>query len=111
MGIILAILGEMRRVYGLYRDLILRISRSPGFPVENSTKSYWMEPPSKIARHQSTFNEENLVFDVAILGSGISGLSVARTLLEDKEHGEKDGFRILMLEAREACSGATGRYV
>jgi glycine/D-amino acid oxidase-like deaminating enzyme len=46
--------------------------------------------------------------DVVIVGSGITGASVARTVLRE---GEKlgAGVKVVMLEARGVCSGATGR--
>jgi hypothetical protein len=112
MGIILAILGELKRSYGIYKGILDRLSQSPGIPVENSTKSFWMEPPAKIAQYLSELlTGEDEVLDVVILGSGISGLSVARTLLDGETVDERKGtVKVLMLEAREACSGATGRY-
>jgi len=44
--------------------------------------------------------------DVVIVGSGITGTSAARDLAEDAR--AKD-LQVVMLEAREACWGATGR--
>ena len=44
--------------------------------------------------------------DIVIIGSGITGASVARYFAEDAR--AKD-LKIVMLEAREACWGATGR--
>jgi glycine/D-amino acid oxidase-like deaminating enzyme len=41
-----------------------------------------------------------------IIGSGISGASAARYLREEENGKDLD---IVMLEAREACWGATGR--
>lgn len=40
-----------------------------------------------------------------IVGSGITGASIARTLLENGSSSQS----VLMLEARSICSGATGR--
>ena len=44
--------------------------------------------------------------DIVIVGSGITGASAARFLAEDDR---AKGLSIVMLEAREACWGATGR--
>jgi glycine/D-amino acid oxidase-like deaminating enzyme len=41
-----------------------------------------------------------------IVGSGITGASVARYLSEDER---ATGKSVVLLEAREACWGATGR--
>lgn len=40
-----------------------------------------------------------------IIGSGITGAFAARSLLQDYSCNKK----VVMLEAREACGGATGR--
>jgi glycine/D-amino acid oxidase-like deaminating enzyme len=77
--------------------------RDPGLPVDNPTISYWQIPPTKdVAEHQSDHPPTEV--DVVIIGSGITGTSVARHLLK-----EQPDLRIAMVEAREACSGATGR--
>ncbi|KAJ1961580.1 hypothetical protein GGI12_003175 [Dipsacomyces acuminosporus] len=45
--------------------------------------------------------------DVTIIGSGLSGASVGFHLCKELELGETS--KVLLLEARDACSGATGR--
>lgn len=77
----------------------------PGFPHPNPTVSYWQEPPHSIANHRTTPDlPTSETFDYIIIGSGISGASIAFKLLSrDPE------LSILMLEARTAASGATGR--
>lgn len=105
MGVVLALLGELKRTHGVYREVVSRITVSPGIPQQNTTKSFWMEPQAKIAQHCSALPE---TVDIVIIGSGISGLSVARRLLTNDIVCNKE-LRILMLEARETCSGATGR--
>ena len=84
-----------------------RINSEPGLPVENPTRSFWMSPPSPIAHYCSHLPQQA---DIVIIGSGITGTSVARTLL-DRAHAAGKLPVLLMLEARDACSGATGRYV
>lgn len=44
--------------------------------------------------------------DYAIIGSGVTGCSVAKTLLEDPRSSSD---RVTILEARALCSSATGR--
>lgn len=44
--------------------------------------------------------------EYAIIGSGVTGCSVAKTLLEDPRSGSD---RVTILEARTLCSSATGR--
>ncbi|TVY28171.1 putative oxidoreductase [Lachnellula hyalina] len=90
-----------------------RASIPVSLPVPNPTTSYWQDPPSAIASHQSS---ELLPVDadVVIIGSGITGAAVAWGLLLERELGNGDGGgkgggKIVMLEARGACSGATGR--
>lgn len=48
---------------------------------------------------------------MVVIGSGITGTSVAWHLLGDcvKKDSHEVGLEVVMLEAREACWGATGR--
>jgi glycine/D-amino acid oxidase-like deaminating enzyme len=77
----------------------------PGFPHPNPIKSYWQDPPSRIANLRTTPDLPcDETFDYVIVGSGISGAATAFKLLQrDPE------LSILMLEARTAASGASGR--
>ncbi|KAF2104479.1 FAD dependent oxidoreductase-like protein [Rhizodiscina lignyota] len=77
-----------------------------GLPVPNSSKSFWHTEPSEFLLGHRTTNELPEYADVVIIGSGITGTSAARFLSED-DKGKK--LKVLMLEAREACWGATGR--
>jgi glycine/D-amino acid oxidase-like deaminating enzyme len=91
---------------GTFKALKERSQASPGLPVDNPTRSFWMFPPSSIAQHCSGFPE---YADFVIIGSGITGTSIAKALL-DRCHAEGQTPMLVMLEAREACSGATGRF-
>ena len=72
-------------------------------PVPNPTPSYWHEPKAAIANYRSADGLPSSA-DYVIIGSGISGTMAAWNLLEKGVKG-----KIVMLEAREACGGATGR--
>jgi glycine/D-amino acid oxidase-like deaminating enzyme len=84
--------------------LLGQITQDPGIPVENYTVSAWQEPPHPLAEIQSKSLPERT--DFAIIGSGITGCSVARTLLENKASGNKSGT---VFEARRLTTGATSR--
>lgn len=91
-----------------------RLQSSPGIPVPNPSTPYWSTPPSSISRHGA--DPGSIVpgyADVVIIGSGITGASFARTLLDYGAGIERKGepLQVVMLEARETCSGATGRWV
>lgn len=75
-----------------------------GLPVGSPTKSYWhQEPSKKLLGHQTT-RELPRFADVVIVGSGITGAFAAHFLKE-----KRPDLSVVMLEAREACWGATGR--
>ncbi|TKA60646.1 hypothetical protein B0A49_03146 [Cryomyces minteri] len=74
-----------------------------GLPVANPTQSYWQNPPSDIADHRTTEALPSSA-DYVVVGSGISGACVAYNLLL-----RRPAARVVILEARRACSGATGR--
>lgn len=75
-------------------------------PTPNSTKSFWHSDPSKILLGHRTTPSLPTKADIVIIGSGISGASAAYHVTEES-YGKN--LNIVMLEAREACWGATGR--
>lgn len=88
-----------------------------GLPSRNPTQSYWLRDPSKILLgHRGTADLPETA-DVVVVGSGITGAFAARFLMEGRgasaTPGDDDddgkGQRVVMLEAREVCAGATGR--
>lgn len=74
-----------------------------GLPHPNPTKSYWQRNPHRIADLRSTSNLPKSTKYV-IIGSGITGSSIAYKLLLQEPNAS-----IVLLEARQAASGATGR--
>ncbi|KAL1610110.1 hypothetical protein SLS60_001775 [Paraconiothyrium brasiliense] len=82
---------------GIYEKGII----DPGTPVANSTKPFWLTEPSPIAKLQSPWVNES---DVVIIGSGMTAASLCRTL-----YAEQPGIKIVLVEARDLCAGATGR--
>ncbi|KAF2688143.1 FAD dependent oxidoreductase-like protein [Lentithecium fluviatile CBS 122367] len=76
-----------------------------GPPVHNPLPSYWHNPKSPLsAVIEPETSNPTKPYDYAIIGSGISGAMIAYNLLNTQP-----GARIVMLEAREICGGATGR--
>lgn len=75
-----------------------------GLPVDNPSKSYWHSEPSEILLDHRTTKDLPLAADVVIVGSGITGAFAAHRLKE-----KAPNLNVVMLEARDACSGATGR--
>ncbi|KAK8101883.1 hypothetical protein PG999_012257 [Apiospora kogelbergensis] len=76
-----------------------------GFPHPNPTKSYWQDPPHRIASLRSTPDlPTDQLFDYVIIGSGVTGAATAFKLLS-----RNPDLSVLMLEARTAASGASGR--
>ncbi|RFU35368.1 hypothetical protein B7463_g953, partial [Scytalidium lignicola] len=81
-----------------------RISLPVTLPVDNPTTSYWQDPPDAEVADFRTAETVPKTADTVIIGSGITGVSVAWGLLNS---GEKE--KVVLLEARQAVSGATGR--
>lgn len=77
----------------------------PQLPHQNPTTSFWQEPP-----HPTVSNAQSPTLpsttDFAVIGSGITGCSVTKALLEDPLLA---GKHVTILEARTLCSSATGR--
>jgi hypothetical protein len=81
---------------------------SPPFPVANAVPSYWRKEVGSIDNHRST-TELPAKADVVVIGAGYVGASVVHHLIEESVRTKRALPSILILEAREACSGATGR--
>ncbi|PQE04724.1 FAD dependent oxidoreductase protein [Rutstroemia sp. NJR-2017a BBW] len=75
-------------------------------PTPDSTESFWHSEPSKVLLGHRTTSLLPSKADVVIIGSGIAGSSAAHWL---KESDAAENLEVVMLEAREACWGATGR--
>ncbi|KAF1362877.1 FAD dependent oxidoreductase-like protein [Lizonia empirigonia] len=75
-----------------------------GLPVADPLPSYWQDPKSSLANINHSADISKDPYDYVIVGSGISGTMIAYNLLKTWPKAQ-----IMMLEAREICSGATGR--
>jgi hypothetical protein len=75
-------------------------------PTPNSTKAFWHSEPSDILLGHRTTISLPTTADIVIIGSGMCGASAAFHL--HKRFGSEN-LDVVMLEAREACWGATGR--
>ena len=87
-------------------SLPLNMANVP-FPVPKSTVSFW--------RSQGLHQLDNYrspdwpdTIEIVIIGGGYAGASLAYHILEKSRTSENQPS-IVILEAREACSGATGR--
>ena len=93
-----------------FNQALHRASLPPGLPRPLSKLPYWLKAPpfpSLINASSTTLCE---VADVAIIGSGIAGAAITRSLLHEESHklGSAKN-KVVVLEARQLCSGATGR--
>lgn len=74
-------------------------------PVDNATVPYWRTELHVLDEHRTT-EELPTECDVAIIGAGMSGIATAYHI--SKLAGRKMPS-VVILEARQLCSGATGR--
>jgi hypothetical protein len=84
-----------------------RKAKPSELPSLHPTKSFWHSEPDKFLLGHRTTKELPPYADTVIVGSGITGASAARWMTELDAIQEDN--KILMLDAREACWGATGR--
>lgn len=87
-----------------------RIHSDPGIPSDPTTSSFWLQDPHPSFAQPSS-KPLPTEADVVIIGSGITGASIARTLLQNSARSSTASSHpaVVMLEARDICSGATGR--
>jgi hypothetical protein len=92
--------------------MVLRKIPSPNqiLPVPNSTTPYWRSELHPIDNHRSTDRLPSTC-DIAIIGAGLSGVATAYHIVKEVERAGAalKAPEIVLLEAREVCSGATGR--
>ncbi|KAH8660301.1 FAD dependent oxidoreductase-domain-containing protein [Xylariales sp. PMI_506] len=77
-------------------------------PVSNPTKSFWIEGASSPLRDFRSTSDLPETTDIAIIGSGYSGATAAYWLHKYTQNATQKP-KVLMLEARDICGGATGR--
>ncbi|KAL0956567.1 hypothetical protein HGRIS_002704 [Hohenbuehelia grisea] len=79
---------------------------SPGYPLADPCLSFWLQHTrtSSLLGHRTTPDLPSAA-EVVIIGAGMSGAATAYYLLT----GPNPPKSVLLLEAREACHGATGR--
>ncbi len=79
-------------------------AKRAALPSLNPTKSFWQSShPNDLVDHRSTPHLPRAA-DVIVIGSGITAVFAVKELLELSSF-----VRVLVLEARGICSGATGR--
>ncbi|KAJ5824140.1 FAD dependent oxidoreductase [Penicillium robsamsonii] len=86
-----------------------RIFSDPGLPQTSTTSSFWTQEKYNFSQGAAMSLPKEA--DVVIIGSGITGASIARTLLQSRASNPSSTSHpsVVMLEARTVCSGATGR--
>lgn len=75
-------------------------------PAQHALTSWWRTQLHQLDDYVSSDSVPK-ESDIVIIGAGISGASVAYHLLQ--QHKGPNPPRITILEARQTCSGATGR--
>ncbi|KAJ5974563.1 FAD dependent oxidoreductase [Penicillium waksmanii] len=76
-------------------------------PVPNGMLPFWRTEPHVLDNHRSTENLPDKC-DIVIVGAGYAGASIAHHILRQVKPGSTPPS-ITILEARQACSGATAR--
>ena len=88
--------------------------QSAAWPVANPTLPYWRTQLHPIDSYCSS-ERLPMKCDIAIIGSGMSGVATAYHIVEQHKEAVAQGREsgplpsVVILEAREVCSGATGR--
>jgi glycine/D-amino acid oxidase-like deaminating enzyme len=105
------LIGILRALSNDWSQVAARMKAAPGYPPAKPTLSQWQDhPPFPELVNIQTPGGPPPTADIVIIGSGISAVAIARTVLRElRRKGELEGKRVVVLEARELCSGATGR--
>jgi hypothetical protein len=99
---------KLIRMNAEFQSVLERINTGPVLPQPRTTSSFWFtEPPfPELVDVQSPQLPSSA--DIVIVGSGITGAAVAWTIQrEARRKGQEK--RVVVVEARQLTSGATGR--
>ncbi|KAL1864702.1 hypothetical protein Daus18300_007504 [Diaporthe australafricana] len=102
----------LRELSNDWSKVVARAKAAPGFPAAKPTLSQWQDdPPCPELVDTQSPGGLPATANIVIIGSGISGVSIARTALHElrRKGALKGSRRLVVLEARQLCSGATGR--
>lgn len=94
-----------KRDKGFLLNKMTAFANNDFFPVANATVPFWRTELHTLDKHRST-PDLPTTFDIVIIGAGYAGISTAYHLVDDNPAAPPN---IVLLEAREACSGATAR--
>jgi hypothetical protein len=121
MGVVLSTLSDVittlrsalvliRALSSEFNQALKRATTPPGLPNSEPTQTYWLEDPPFPELVDAKSSELPQTADVAIIGSGIAGAAVARSLLHERRRRNVDNNKkVVVLEARALSSGATAR--
>ncbi|KAI4650397.1 hypothetical protein J4E93_002753 [Alternaria ventricosa] len=121
MGVVLSILQNtaktliaaaslLRALSTEFDQALKRASQSPGLPVPKPSQTYWLSDPPHPQLCDASSHKLPQTADVVIIGSGIAGAAVARSLLHERHRRNvRTDEKVVVLEARQLCSGATAR--
>ncbi|RMD41747.1 hypothetical protein DV735_g3360, partial [Chaetothyriales sp. CBS 134920] len=90
--------------------LVSQLLEDPQLPRASPTTAFWQLPPHPLTSIQSPELPEKT--DFAIIGSGVTGCSITKTLLDESaspSSSSSSSSTITVFEARALTSGATGR--
>lgn len=95
----------MNHAFENFTDMLLPPNTTPGpFPHPTHSLPFWRTDPHQLDNYRST-EDLPAQCDVLIIGAGYAGVTTAYHLLDANAAPPK----IVILEARQACSGATAR--
>lgn len=97
-----------------FNAVINRASLPPGLPNPSPSQPYWLDDPPfpDLASIKSAQLPSSA--DIVVIGSGITGAAITRSVLHELRSRDGKGDSqplpsVTVLEARDICSGATGR--
>lgn len=87
-----------------FSEFVPTMAAEGPIPVPNATESFWRTQPHPLDNCRSTPDLPSDA-DIVIIGAGFAGAALAYYIFKDNPTPPS----VLILEARQACSGATGR--
>jgi hypothetical protein len=77
-------------------------------PVDKPTEPFWLSEPHELHNHRTTDPLPESC-DAVVIGAGYAGVNTSYNLVKAEADNDHPALSVTILEARGACSGATGR--
>ena len=106
--VLISTISVLKALSTEFNQALKRASQPPGLPSPKPSQPYWLNDPPYPELVNVSSPKLPQTADVAIIGSGIAGAAVARSLLHERRRRNIcTNEKVIVFDARQLYSGAT----